>query len=724
MPRSPNASDLTQEAAAVKVPVPDSWVVADPRSQRFGKPFADAAAIAAGARRGTACLVSTEEGVLLLEQTTARSASEYQTAYQARAEAAGYGNACMGMTSSFSRQSSGAASSVDMPAAGHWDRLSQLGQLDMFALRPAFVQRRIFIGLAFVVVYVYFITERCYVDRPPAAGLLLGVTLGYPLLLYLVGHLMHKRARPMQRYVFEVLLALDLYQLVTSAFIFFAVLRESWGLGLLLPPWGNDASISSPFLRKLLWLHYHNRIVELLDMVVRICQKKFKAYGALHLYLRLLFLWCWLAACRVGGGDAYFYTLLDAGVTSVRFLVFTTSILRWNWNVRIDFGMHAPKMALFRKEHLYHLQVCEFGLLILHSLYCGYWNTMSRTSAAIQVLVMLNGMSIFTDFQHSRDTAAQVDSKQAKDARMTFSFDSSCWLFLYHFGVAAWIQDHVNVTMDDFAFSGSSGGALVAAVLACELDAVEAKDMALADFPLCQRNPFMMFKIGEKLLDHYLRDTELHDRCNGRLRVLLTKVSWMPPIMKAEVATKFRSWREVFCCLRASMHVPMAAGVLPYPVPGRGWYYDGLLWASLFVPWRAVDDTDEVVKVSACGFPGAQLGPRVPFPILWLVMPPSADVLQGIFWMGYRDTGDYFSGQAPKGFTETSFCERRQPEAPAQVRALRKHLKKDPRERLDEAALRFITDVQATAWRHWCYFFAAMSVFSTALAALAVGSIT
>jgi len=28
---------------------------------------------------------------------------------------------------------------------------------------------------------------------------------------------------------------------------------------------------------------------------------------------------------------------LDAGVTSIRYLVFTLSILRWNWNIHVDF---------------------------------------------------------------------------------------------------------------------------------------------------------------------------------------------------------------------------------------------------------------------------------------------------------------------------------------------------------------------------------------------------
>jgi len=358
----------------------------------------------------------------------------------------------------------------------------------------------------------------------------------------------------------------------------------------------------------------------------------------------------------------------------------------------VDFGLHAPKVSLFRKQHLYHVQMVEFALLAVHALCCAYWGTMSRWLCLLQLLAMVNGMSIFTDWHCSMDLP-----ETPEDSRLTFSFDSSCWLFIYHFGVAKWLQDHVRVTPADF--SGSSGGALVAAVLACDLDPEDAKNLALADFRRCQRNPFHMFRVGEHVLDHYLRDTTLHERCSGHLRVLLTKVSSSPPLLQAEVASVFKSWHELFSCLRASMHVPLAAGILPYPIAGRGWYFDGLVWAALFVPWRAFSEDDVIVRVSACGFPNAQIGPRVPFPVWWLIVPPSAEVLHAMFWMGYRDAGRYFS-QA--GRRVGGCCDRRSNcKAPRQVEALMEHLRPDPVSRLDERAERLIATLEATAAWHW-----------------------
>jgi predicted acylesterase/phospholipase RssA len=317
------------------------------------------------------------------------------------------------------------------------------------------------------------------------------------------------------------------------------------------------------------------------------------------------------------------------------------------------------------------------------------------------------------------------------DSRLTFSFDSSCWLFIYHFGVAKWIQDNVHVTKESFAFSGSSGGALVAAVLACQFDAEEVKDLALADFHLCQKNPLLMFRVGEKILDHYLHDNaKSAERCSDHLRVLLTKVSPSPPLLTAEVASKFGSWREVFACLRGSMHVPFAAGILPYPIPGRGWYYDGLLWAALFVPWRAFDDDDVVVRVSACGFPNSQIGPQLPFPLWWLIMPPSKEVLEGMFWMGYRDTAAYFAEVHPDGrteFTESSTmscgrCNRRARNRVehGQIEQLRKHLRKNRKNGLldHKSAARHVAALESTAKRHWQIAFLCMMAVFVSISAI------
>ena len=64
------------------------------------------------------------------------------------------------------------------------------------------------------------------------------------------------------------------------------------------------------------------------------------------------------------------------------------------------------------------------------------------------------------------DRASNGSQKAAAAAkrRLTFSFDSSGWLYVYHLGAAHYIQTQLmpNLPEDELSFSGSSGGALVA----------------------------------------------------------------------------------------------------------------------------------------------------------------------------------------------------------------------------------------------------------------------
>eukprot|EP00965_Chrysotila_dentata_P151618 5011135-Pleurochrysis_carterae.AAC.2 len=72
--------------------------------------------------------------------------------------------------------------------------------------------------------------------------------------------------------------------------------------------------------------------------------------------------------------------------------------------------------------------------------------------------------------------ASHTNGSRASPAeRITFSFDSSGWLYVYHLGVAHFLQQRLLPGLDPelTAFSGSSGGALVAAALCANIDVLE-----------------------------------------------------------------------------------------------------------------------------------------------------------------------------------------------------------------------------------------------------------
>jgi len=389
----------------------DIWVVADPCSPEFGQVFADARAIAeTGVSCGEYCVVPRARSAQLSSKSANRERKEaillQRTASRARFRSQFYSQAQPQMAALEAMMRLKTPADADTRTD---ERREALSHWDIVATRPALRAERVLVSvLVFSLLAVA--AGATYDDGNVSILAPVLVTLLYPIGLYFVSRFMHDR-QPAGGYVFELLLVFDVYHLASSLVMFAAVIVEARELHMLLPPVGHSADISSPTLRLLIWWHYCNRIFELLDTIFRITQKKFHAYGALHFYLRLVSVWSWYAATCVGGGDVWFLLVWDSMVVAVRFLVFTLSLLQWNLNFEIDFGLHAPKVKFFRKEHLFRLQACEFIVLLAHASYALVCGNLPRSLMACQILVMSSGLAVFTDFHFSRDAEKRLKVK-------------------------------------------------------------------------------------------------------------------------------------------------------------------------------------------------------------------------------------------------------------------------------------------------------------------------
>merc|ERR1719498_1853207 len=101
----------------------------------------------------------------------------------------------------------------------------------------------------------------------------------------------------------------------------------------------------------------------------------------------------------------------------------------------------------------------------------------------------------------------------------------------------------------------------------------------------------------------------------GRLRVLLTRVTWKPPFLFGAVPRKIDE------------------------TGGR--YMDGFFWPSLFVSWRC-SSGDRLLRISVIGAPYADIKPSVPLPYWWAIYPPPKEIMWGIFYLGYMDAAAFF----------------------------------------------------------------------------------
>lgn len=481
------------------------------------------------------------------------------------------------------------------------------------------------------------------------------LSISYFSLVYLGVRRMERRP-PLQRYVFEAIAVYNCLQCLLNACNCCALVLEARQLGLHV--WGNcpDHSAEGGRLASLIWLQYHSRQLQLFETFFMVLRKRFHRISLLHLYLHVLNLWGWFFACRFAcGGDTYVSAIVTSACQALLYFYFSLSLLGWR------------DVPFFRKALITEVQLLQYVLCALHNIGVAAYGLLPRSLAVLHLFVIGNGLVLYTDFHYEGDygeRASKERKKKAsagapgasppsqKGARVTFSFDSCGWLYCYHFGVAHWLHQHLmpgvtseSVMKGEFppglAFSGSSGGALVSTALATGVDLLELFTYVLEQHEACRRNPRRMFPAAEQAL----RKFEVPGVCKhiaGRLRVLLTRVSPFPPFVMGEVVDRFPDNETCIATLVASCHVPFFAGILPRRV-GNCYYYDGMMWTATLVPWRG-SWGDRVVKVSSRGAPLSHIQAPV-MPVWWMVLPPSIDVLRGMFWCGYRDAALYFGHQ-------------------------------------------------------------------------------
>lgn len=369
----------------------------------------------------------------------------------------------------------------------------------------------------------------------------------------------------------------------------------------------------------------------------------------MHIYLRLAQMWGWFFVCRYAcGGDNYFPAAVNTTCQVIVYIYYMMSLVR------------PQGMTMVRKARTTEVQVLQFVICALHAIYVLIVANTPRPIASLQLVVMVSALLLYADYDATiqRPKAKKRRASDAKESqrRLTFCFDCCGWLYCYHFGVAKYLRDHVlpkdmdannapTKFPDGIAFSGSSGGALVAACLATGIDPRSLFDYVMeVVLPRCQYRPDRIAAACRQAIDDNV-PTNSTASMEKRCRVLLTRVSLRPPFITGEVAQHWQDHDEVKATLRASCNVPGLNGINILPLRiwrGGSWryYYDGLMWSSLFVPWQCEGDS-HVVKISAVGLPLQDI--RASWhPLFWAAFPPSNDACRGMFWTGYQDAERWF----------------------------------------------------------------------------------
>ena len=238
--------------------------------------------------------------------------------------------------------------------------------------------------------------------------------------------------------------------------------------------------------------------------------------------------------------------------------------------------------------------------------------------------------------------------------RLVCSFDSCGWLYCYQLGAARYLEQQLlpGLGADGSAFSGSSAGSLVGAVLAAGVDIEEIASGVIASQPECRWRPWQMLDKVAWAVKQHIPDGA-HKLVSGRLRILLTRVQFAWPPVQPLVVESFASTPQLRESLRASCHIPGLGGLRPLEVDllepgqpagggGRAACFDGSAWPSWLCRWRVWSADDRLLTVSGLSAFFGDLGPPLLVPLHWVIVPPAPEVLWRLYSAGYEDAARHF----------------------------------------------------------------------------------
>ena len=221
------------------------------------------------------------------------------------------------------------------------------------------------------------------------------------LSLVFVGQRLMRGREPLDAFCRPYMLVYNLYQTVFNAWWVFETIRVVVGLG---QPFLGVPLTKGPEqfeLGLLIWLHYQNKYIEMLDTTFMVLRKKTKQVSFLHCYHHLLIMWAWFLVCKFGcGGEAYFGATVNAFIHVLMYSYYFLSTL---------------KITVPWKKYLTMMQMTQFCICFAQAVYAGYSGMYPPWLCCVQIWVMLNMLYLFNQF-YKKNYAAKKAKAEAKAA--------------------------------------------------------------------------------------------------------------------------------------------------------------------------------------------------------------------------------------------------------------------------------------------------------------------
>jgi elongation of very long chain fatty acids protein 4 len=151
----------------------------------------------------------------------------------------------------------------------------------------------------------------------------------------------------------------------------------------------------------LIYCHYQNKYIELLDTVFMVVRKKNEQVSFLHVYHHSIMSWAWLIVLLVNpGGDAYFGSLMNSIIHTVMYGYYLLSAL---------------KLPCPWKKYVTALQLAQFAVIFVQGWYAIYLGSTPTWLTLIQQFVMTSMLVLFSQFYSKEYAGGKKKSKKSAD---------------------------------------------------------------------------------------------------------------------------------------------------------------------------------------------------------------------------------------------------------------------------------------------------------------------
>lgn len=192
----------------------------------------------------------------------------------------------------------------------------------------------------------------------------------------------------------------NFYQCVLNIWTVYAMYEEVYINPHFTNLWGNVAqnNIGGYRISFLVWIHYNNKFVELLDTLWMILKKKDKQISFLHCYHHVLLIWSWFMVLKYeSGGDSYFGASVNSFIHIIMYGYYTLALL---------------KIPCPWKKWITNCQMLQFILCFSHACYVYYKGNMPVELPLMQAFVMLNMLYLFSKFYSANYGKTRIIEKK------------------------------------------------------------------------------------------------------------------------------------------------------------------------------------------------------------------------------------------------------------------------------------------------------------------------